>query len=76
LHRKQGDVGSNEPGFLYMTFRLLREESEPAKELTYEQILDCVHREKDRLNDLPKILNHLLEICRSPLRQDWRERTP
>lgn len=32
-----------------MTFRLLRAESEPAKELTYEQILDCMRREKDRL---------------------------
>jgi hypothetical protein len=48
----KGGVGSNEPGFLYLTFRLLREESEPAQELTYEQILDCVRREKDRLEGL------------------------
>lgn len=48
----KGGVGSNEPGFLYMTFRLLREESKPANELTYEQILDCVRREKDRLEGL------------------------
>lgn len=45
----KGGVGGNEPGFLYMTFRLLREESQPATELTYEQIRDCVRRRKNSL---------------------------
>lgn len=50
----KGGVGNNEPGFLYMTFRLLTKESEPAQELTYEQIRDCVRREKERLASLAK----------------------
>jgi len=45
----KGGVGSNEPGFLYMTFRLLRKESEPARELTYKEILDCVRHGKEKL---------------------------
>ena len=48
----KGGVGTTEPGFLYMTFRLLKHESEPARELTYAQIRDCVRREKDRLAKL------------------------
>lgn len=45
----KGGVGSNEPGFLYMTFQLLRKEPEPARELTYEEIRDCVRCEKEKL---------------------------
>ena len=58
----KGGVGSNEPGFLYMTFRLLKEESEPALELTYEQIRDCVRRKKDELASLA-------EDTESPIRE-------
>lgn len=45
----KGGVGNNEPGFLYMTFRLLKKEPQPARELTYEEIKDCVRRKKDEL---------------------------
>ena len=48
----KGGVGNNEPGFLYLTFRLLTKESEPARELTYDQIRDCVRREKEKLASL------------------------
>ena len=58
----KGGVGNNEPGFLYMTFRLLKEESEPAVELTYAQILDCVRRRKDELASLA-------EETESPIRE-------
>ena len=58
----KGGVGSNEPGFLYLTFRLLRQEFEPAHELTYEQIRDCVRREKDRLT-------RVAEDTESPVRE-------
>lgn len=58
----KGGVGSNEPGFLYMTFRLLRKESEPARELTYEQIRDCVRSEKEKLA-------RLAEDTKSPVRE-------
>ena len=58
----KGGVGNIEPGFLYMTFRLLKEESEPAVELTYEQILDCVRLRKDELASLA-------EDTESPIRE-------
>lgn len=37
-----GRVGSVEPGFLYMTFRMLDDEPEAARELTKEEIRDLV----------------------------------
>jgi len=58
----KGGVGSNEPGFLYMTFQLLRKESEPARELTYEEIRDCVRCEKEKLA-------RLAEDTQSPVRE-------
>ena len=48
----KGGKGTNEPGFLYMTFRLLKKEPEPGGELTYEQIRDCVRRMKDEMAQL------------------------
>lgn len=48
----RGGVGSIEPGFLYMTFRLLRKTPEPARELTFEEIRDCVRKMKTELSDL------------------------
>lgn len=48
----RGGVGSIEPGFLYMTFRLLRKTPEPARELTFEEIRDCVRKMKAELSSL------------------------
>ncbi len=58
----KGGVGSNEPGFLYMTFQLLGKEPEPARELTYEEIRDCVRCEKEKLA-------RLAEDTQSPVRE-------
>ena len=58
----KGGVGSTEPGFLYLTFRLLRKESEPARELTYDEILDCVRRGKEKFA-------RLAEDTKSPVKE-------
>ncbi len=48
----KGGVGKTEPGFLYLTFRLLRKTPEPARELTFEEIRDCVKRMRTELSAL------------------------
>jgi hypothetical protein len=46
-----GRVGAHEPGYLYVTFRLLRTCPELARELTQAEIRDICRRMRDELGD-------------------------